>query len=225
VRWPGAIRCFGVIERARYSLAEANQGNQVYRNKAADPAVFQCACNKRDSGVGRLALSFGRHTNADTEFAQGASVMTDQEQVARLMAEVGTLDDDIVAVVQTGDDSWAIRFEDVDIEVERDPHGGRLVLSAEIAVPRREDRVTVYEALLSYSMLWRETGGLRMALAEPGGAAVQLVDLNTVDVTPKLLATVAANLAERTLVWRAFLASGQQGEQPTNPLADRGVKI
>ena len=151
--------------------------------------------------------------------------MTDQERVARLMTEVGPLDDDIVEVAQTSDDSWAIRFEDVDIEVERDPLGGRLVLSAEIAVPRREDRVTVYEALLSYSMLWRETGGLRMALAEPGGAAVQLVDVSIADLTPKLLATVAANLAERTLVWRAFLASDQQDEQTFNPLTDMGIKI
>ena len=58
-----------------------------------------------------------------------------------------------------------------------------------------------------------------MALAGPDGSAVQMVDLNIAELTPALLATVLANLVDRTLVWRAFFVSGLKTESRADTLA------
>lgn len=151
--------------------------------------------------------------------------MIDARKIGQLIAETGPGDDAILAVVQTGDDSWVIRYEHVDVDLELDAETARLVLSAEIGVPPAERRLSIYELLLAYSLLWRETGGIRMALTGAGGAAVQLVDLAAADLTVGVLATVAANLADRTLVWRAFFTGGAPAETKIDSLAEMGIRI
>ena len=87
-----------------------------------------------------------------------------------MMEEVGTLDDSIVACLKTQDGAYAIRFEDLDIFVEVEADRGRVVLSSEIGTPFHARAAEVYETMLSYNLLWRATGGLRMALTGRGGA-------------------------------------------------------
>lgn len=131
------------------------------------------------------------------------------EEIAfdRLMGEVGSLDDTILAVVKTQDGAYAIRFEQLDVVVERDGDRDRIALSVEIGAPRPSQALEAYQTLLSYNMLWRETGGVRMALTGKGGSVVQFVDLTGSEINPRSIATVAANLASLTEIWRAFLQS------------------
>jgi hypothetical protein len=153
--------------------------------------------------------------------------MADAQSVQQLISEVGPLDDAILEVVQTGDDSFALRYEHVDVELEIDAEGGRLMLSTEIGEPPLAQRLSIYQSLLTYSLLWRETGGVHMALAGPQGAVIQMTDLTFTELTPTLLATVAANLASRTLTWRAFFASDTAGttDVRVDPLAELGMGI
>jgi hypothetical protein len=125
----------------------------------------------------------------------------------RLMSEVGPLDDTILACIKTQDGAYAIRFEEIDVLVERDGDRDRIALSVEIGTPRPSNALSVYEALLSYNLLWRETGGVRMALTGRQGAVVQFVDLTGPEINPTSIATVAANLAGLSEIWRTYIDS------------------
>ncbi len=125
----------------------------------------------------------------------------------RLMSEVGPLDETILACIKTPDGTYAIRFEEVDVLVERDGDRDRIALSVEIGAPQPTNALSVYETLLSYNLLWQETGGVRMALTGKGGNVVQFVDLTGTEINPTSIATVAVNLASLTEIWRAFLES------------------
>lgn len=137
----------------------------------------------------------------------------------RLMSEVGPLDDAILACIKTPDGAYAIRFEEVDVLVERDDDRDRIALSVEIGAPRPSRALEVYETLLSYNMLWRETGGVRMALTGRKGSVVQFVDLTGGEINPRSIVTVAANLASLTEIWRAFLQSADGEAATPTPVA------
>jgi hypothetical protein len=137
----------------------------------------------------------------------------------RLMGEVGPLDDMILACLKTPDGAYAIRFEQVDVLVERDEDRDRIALSVEIGAPPPSRALEVYETLLSYNLLWRETGGVRMALTGRKGSVVQFVDLTGNEINARSIATVAANLASLTDIWRGFLQStGSEAATPA-PIA------
>lgn len=130
--------------------------------------------------------------------------MKSVDDVNAVMADAGPLDDAIVSVARTADDRWVVQFDAVDVHVEYDEATGRVMLSAVIGLVPPLRTAAVYEALLSYSSLWRETGGVHMALNGPGGDVMQMVDLPASELRPDILVTVAVNLAERTLIWRGF---------------------
>ena len=130
--------------------------------------------------------------------------MNGQEKLRLTMQEVGPRDDGIDQVLQTGEETWAVRFEDVDVEVEFNPQTQRAMFSADIGVPPEERRLPICEAVLVYSMLWRETGGLRMAMNETGGPITQMVDVDCITLTIGTAAAVLHNLRDRTLIWRKF---------------------
>lgn len=125
-----------------------------------------------------------------------------------MMEQVGALDDSIVACLKTQDGAYAIRFEDLDIFVEVEADRGRVVLSSEIGTPFHARAAEVYETMLSYNLLWRATGGLRMALTGRGGAMVQLVDLAGEEISARQIVTVAVNMADLTGIWQAYLLTG-----------------
>jgi hypothetical protein len=128
--------------------------------------------------------------------------------ITAMMEEVGTMDDSIVACLKTPDDSYVIRFEDLDIFVEVEADRGRVVLSSEIGTPLRARAAEVYETMLSYNLLWRATGGLRMALTGRGGSMVQLVDLAGEEISARQIVTVAVNMADLTRIWQAYMQTG-----------------
>jgi hypothetical protein len=144
--------------------------------------------------------------------------MNDIEKIAHAMSEVGPLEHGIFEILRLRDDFWAVRFAQVEVEVELEPAARRLVLSAEIGPVGLERQTEVYETLLMYNLLWRETGGVRMALTEPDGGVIQSVDLHFSLIEAPLLAVVLHNLNERTLMWREFFAGGVAPDaSPTYP--------
>ena len=103
-------------------------------------------------------------------------------------------------------------------QVDRIPDGylslaGRLLLQAEIGPAPEEQRTKLHAAMLSVSFLWRESGGLHMALAGSEGSAVLMADLAGDELTSQTLATVAGNMAERVLVWRGIFANSADSAQ------------
>lgn len=131
----------------------------------------------------------------------------DSAALDRLISEAGSHEEGILAAIRTADGAYAIRFKDADVVAEWDEARQRLVLSSEIGTPPSARATHIYETLLSYNLLWRETGGVRMALTGPKGVALQLVELAGPEIEGRTVALVAANLAERTIIWRAFFES------------------
>lgn len=129
------------------------------------------------------------------------------EEINTLVAETGPLDSEILSVSRTGDSAWFIEYEPVFVELEYDVSRGRLLLQTEIGVVPEEKKVPLMTAMLNVSFLWRETGGLHLATAGQEGTAILMVDLAGDELTTESIATVAGNLAERTLIWRAIFAS------------------
>lgn len=140
--------------------------------------------------------------------------MKSVEEVNAVVADVGPLDDSILSIARIADDRWVIQFEAVDVQVECDEATGRVMLSTVIGTAPPLRTAAVYEALLSYSSLWRETGGVHMALDGPGGEVLQMVDLPASELRPDILVTVAVNLAERTAIWRGFFDNDDADAPP-----------
>ena len=140
--------------------------------------------------------------------------MPDSLSLDSLLAEIGPRDPDIMEALRLEDDLWVVRFENVDIEIERDAETDRFVLSTDVGPVAAERQAKIYETLLVYNLLWRETGGVRMGLAEADGPVRQFVGLHASEVDAERLSLVLHNLKERTLVWRKLLEGEKQPGPP-----------
>ena len=90
----------------------------------------------------------------------------------------------IAALVELAEGDFALRFDSgVDVEVENLTDTGHAALSSVIGTPAETERLRVYEAMLIYGMLWRDNGGVHMALTEPRGALMQLAEIPAFDLT------------------------------------------
>ena len=95
------------------------------------------------------------------------------EKIQQLIQELGPNMQDIDAIVQTEEPSWAIQFSDetiIIIEAAEEP--ARMVFSAELGNASETNQRAIYEALLCYNLMWRDTGGVKIGLAGPQGALI-----------------------------------------------------
>ncbi len=104
--------------------------------------------------------------------------MASTEKIQQLLQELGPATPDIDAVVQTEEPSWAIQFSDetiIIIEPAEDPD--RMVLSAELGSASDRFQLPIYETLLCYNLLWRDTGGVKIGLAGPKGELIMSTEI------------------------------------------------
>ena len=117
--------------------------------------------------------------------------------------------------------AFAVRFEEWDVLAEWDDERQRLMLSVEIGTPPVDRVAEIYETLLSYNLLWRATGGVHMGLTGRKGPALQMAELAGAEIAPRQIALVAANLADKAGIWRAYFESetpsGEAVPQPAAP--------
>jgi hypothetical protein len=72
--------------------------------------------------------------------------------------------------------------------------------------------------LLVYNAAWRETGGGRLALDEPGGEVMLIFDLAATGLDVSALQAVLANVQEVAALWRRLIARGASaGQQELSP--------
>lgn len=140
--------------------------------------------------------------------------MNELLRLTETITETGGLDDAIALILQKGDDVWQVDYEDVAIELEFHEATGRLVLSAELGVPPQERRLEVFEALLSYAMLWRETGCIRVGLGGSDGPLALMADLAADELLPATLAVALADFAAKVRVWRGYVIAQETQTAP-----------
>ncbi len=103
---------------------------------------------------------------------------TVNDKIQDLISQIGPVFPDIDAVIQTEDPSWAIQFVDeLVVMIEQLEHPDRMVFSSEIGTVADDQELPIYEALLCYNLLWKDTGGVKIGLAGPKGILIVTSEL------------------------------------------------
>lgn len=128
------------------------------------------------------------------------------ERVQIMMEEIGPSMPEIEAVIQNEEKNWAIQFDDQSIiTLEWADKPERVVLTAMLGTPSESMQSSVYETLLCYNLLWKDTGGVKMALSGPGGELVLLYELFVSDLSLNELQIVLSNFVSIAQVWSVYV--------------------
>lgn len=123
------------------------------------------------------------------------------------------------------EDHWVLTLDDgswVQAQLSNSPaNGPSVVLQAELGRPHERRRLEMAEALLSFNLLWADTGGMRAAMAGGDGQALLLLDLS-LDAGAEDWADALGALLEHAAQWRAALpqppdADGADNTPPGMP--------
>ena len=131
---------------------------------------------------------------------------TTTEKIQQLIQELGPHMQDIDAIVQTEEPSWAIQFSDetiLIIEAAEEP--SRMVFSAELGNASENNQRAIYEALLCYNLMWRDTGGVKIGLAGPQGALIISTELCLEGLVLNDLQLCLTNFLKITRSWQGFV--------------------
>ena len=148
------------------------------------------------------------------------------EQIQQLIQELGPSMQDVDAIVQTEEPSWAIQFSDetiVIIEAAEDP--ARMVFSAGLGSASDTNQHAVYEALLCYNLMWRDTGGVKIGLAGPQGALIISTDLCLEGLILNDLQLTLKNFLKITRSWQAFVNQTVPTPAPLPGLGGDGFQM
>ncbi|MEM6654821.1 MAG: CesT family type III secretion system chaperone [Planctomycetota bacterium] len=146
------------------------------------------------------------------------------EQLQQVMAEIGPLTDEVLSVVQIGDREWDIALEDdVAILASYDELGEKVTFDVDVGPLPEGDPAPIFEMLLTFNSCWRETGGLRTAIDEPGGDVSLVLDYFAEQLDVTRVSAVILALLEKRSQWReaieAVAASGDS-DAAGQPLAE-----
>lgn len=135
------------------------------------------------------------------------------QSVQAIMQQLGPGTPEIDAIIQSEECSWAIQFADESvIVIDWADQPPRLVLSATLGRPAQEARLAVYQSLLSYNLLWKETGGIKAALAGPMGEVVLFAELYSDPLYETELRKSLLDFVRLSAVWREYVASEGEGD-------------
>ncbi len=134
-----------------------------------------------------------------------------------MMEEIGPSLPEIEAVIQSEETHWAIQFDDQSIVMlEWAEKPDRVVLTAMLGTPTESMQLSVYETLLCYNLLWKDTGGVKMALSGPDGELILLYELFfTEDLNLSGLQTILTNFVSIMQVWSVYV-TGESESLPGN---------
>jgi hypothetical protein len=144
--------------------------------------------------------------------------MTTIEQIAQLVKELGPAMSEIDAIVQTEEPSWAVQFSDetiIIIEPADDP--SRMVISAELGAAAEAQQRSVYETLLCYNLMWRDSGGVKVGLAGPQGALIISLDLCLEGLTMMGMQQEIERFLKITRSWTQYVVKADAAELPPLP--------
>ncbi len=133
---------------------------------------------------------------------------------------------DIDAIVQTEEPSWAIQFSDetiVIIEATEDP--ARMVFSAELDSANDTNQRAIYEALLCYNLMWRDTGGIKIGLGGPQGALIISSELCLEGLMLNDLQFTLKNFLKITRSWQGFVSQAVPTPAPLSGLGDDSFQM
>lgn len=135
------------------------------------------------------------------------------DHLSTMLIDLAEVMPNVTAVLKTEDTSWAVGFKDgQSFEIDLDVDNGRVYLATTLGTPPEAIAGDVAASLLTYNMLARETGGVRMATAAPGGEVYMMLDVFLPEVSEELLARLLTNMTLAANHWRRFVATGSLAE-------------
>ncbi len=138
---------------------------------------------------------------------------THLERVQIMMQEIGPSVPEIEAVIQSEATNWAVQFDDGSIVLlEWAAKPDRIVLTTMLGKPSETMQLSVYETLLCYNLLWKDTGGVKMALSGPDGELILLYELFAADLSLNEFQTVLSNFVSIAQVWSVYVTG--ESDQP-----------
>ncbi|MFN5233254.1 MAG: type III secretion system chaperone [Burkholderiaceae bacterium] len=149
--------------------------------------------------------------------------MTTIEQIEHLIKEIGPAMPEVDAIVQTEDPSWAIQFSDetiIILEPADDP--SRVVISTELGAAVEAQQRRVYETMLCYNLMWRDSGGVKIGLAGPQGALIISTDVCIEGLMLQDLKQEIERFLQIARSWTQYVGKADAGEAPPLPGMDAG---
>ena len=144
--------------------------------------------------------------------------MTTIEQIEQLVKQLGPVMPEIDAIVQTEEPSWAVQFSDETIllfEASEDP--SRIVISTELGAAAEAQQRAVYETMLCYNLMWRDSGGVKIGLAGPQGALIISTDVCIASLTLQELQQEIQRFLTVARSWTQYVGKADAGEAPPLP--------
>jgi hypothetical protein len=130
--------------------------------------------------------------------------MTQEAHLESLLAELGPADPSIASVRRLAAGHYLVEYDDgVGVELVAQPERGRLLLLAAVGELPAADQLARCKAMLNFNALWRQTGGVRLALA--GDEVQQLYEHGLDGLELDSLRRLLANFAEKVGVWHLSL--------------------
>ena len=109
-----------------------------------------------------------------------------------------------------------VRYGDIEVDIEFDADSDLVMLSADLGIPPTERRADIYELLMAYALLWRETGGLRAGFSPTDRTLSLMGDFGAGGLTSELLASIVARFSETVAVWRHAVAARADKVEPND---------
>lgn len=126
--------------------------------------------------------------------------------------------EDVVYLARLSEDTWQIDFsDDRSLLVEIDLEGAALAVVVPLGKPQDQRRLQVYSALLTYSSLWQDTGGIRGAL-DGSGNALLIGQLALVEVGEARLHDALVAMRESSRMFIALMSGPVQSADSADDL-------
>ncbi|MDB5838103.1 MAG: hypothetical protein JWQ23_55 [Herminiimonas sp.] len=147
------------------------------------------------------------------------------DMIKLMLQELGGEMAELEAILQHEEAHWAIQFDDGTVVLMEWVDGpSRLILSASLGKVSAPMQMAVYETMLSYNLLWRETGGVKAALNGPEGELMLLFELHAEQLTVNMLKIVLENFAGLVHVWGTYVKT-ETGSRPLDALSTDAVHL
>ena len=142
--------------------------------------------------------------------------MIDKERMSLILGEAAQRLDVNGLLAINKQDAWLIDFDEItEIAVELDASGQRVTFQCTLGRPDDGRRDQLCRTLLQYNYLWRETGGMRMALDGPDGDVVQIFEMPAESLNVESVQNVLGNFAQAASGWREALSRGSDAPAPS----------
>ena len=142
----------------------------------------------------------------------------DARMMQGLFEDLGGASSGPIGVVRENDGSWTIRWDDIDIlRAEWADGPPRLVSTVPLGIVAPARKLAVYEAMLTYNLLWRRTRGARLALGGPEGEATLVHEIQLDRMTVPALGAALARTCQIGSAWRRFVMREDPAEPSARP--------